>query len=79
MRATLCLLTLLFVQTVVAAAPKVESFSPAGSVKQVRQVAARFSESMVALGDPRLVAPFVVDCAAPGHGRWVDVRHWVYD
>ena len=65
-----------------AAAPpaaRVEVFSPRGSAKQVRQVTARFSVPMVALGDPRLADPFTVDCAAPGKGRWADARNWVYD
>jgi len=59
---------------------RVAAFSPQGTVKQVRQVAARFSEPMVPLGDPRGAAdPFDVRCAEPGAGRWVDTRQWVYD
>ena len=57
----------------------VEVFSPQGTVKDVRQVAVRFSEPMVALGDPRLPAPFDVDCPAQGRGRWADTRNWTYD
>jgi uncharacterized protein YfaS (alpha-2-macroglobulin family) len=57
----------------------VESFSPTGSHKDVRQVQARFSLPMVAFGDPRLTDPFDVDCAAAGAGRWADPRNWVYD
>src|SRR5258705_510201 len=60
-------------------AARVELFSPRGTAKQVRQVTARFSVPMVALGDPRLADPFTVDCAAPGKGRWADTRSWVYD
>src|SRR5262249_7747623 len=45
----------------------------------VRQVTARFSAAMVAIGDPRLADPFSVNCAAPGKGRWADARNWVYD
>jgi uncharacterized protein YfaS (alpha-2-macroglobulin family) len=59
--------------------PRVELFSPQGSAKQVRQVSARFSVPIVALGDPRLADPFTVDCAARGRGRWADTRNWVYD
>lgn len=59
--------------------PRVEVFSPRGTVKDVRQVAVRFAEPMVALGDPRRPAPFTVDCPAPGAGRWADARNWVYD
>lgn len=57
----------------------VELFSPSGSIKQVRQVTARFTTAMVALGDPRLPDPFTIDCAAPGKGRWADTRNWIYD
>lgn len=57
----------------------VEAFNPKGTVKDVRQVAARFSEPMVAFGDPRLEAPFDIACAAKGHGRWADARNWLYD
>ncbi|OYY94582.1 MAG: hypothetical protein B7Y41_07080 [Hydrogenophilales bacterium 28-61-23] len=66
-----------------AGAAGVESFSPQGEVKGVRQVSARFDVDMVPLGDPRLADPFQVDCAAnnkiPGKGRWIDNRNWVYD
>ena len=55
-------------------------FSPQGTVKQVRQVTARFSEPMVPLGDPRdTTAPFEIDCPAHGAGRWIDSRNWSYD
>jgi hypothetical protein len=61
-------------------APRVESFSPEGSSKQVRQVAVRFSEPMIAFGDPRPATDlFAIDCPEPGAARWVDERSWVYD
>ena len=61
-------------------APSVVRFTPTGTVKQVRQVTARFSEPMVALGDPRdTTVPFIVDCAAKGAARWIDSRNWSYD
>ncbi len=60
-------------------AAQVEVFSPQGEVKGVRQVAARFSEPMVAFGDPRLAEPFEVDCPQPGTGRWADQKNWVFD
>ncbi|MEX0957977.1 MAG: MG2 domain-containing protein [Burkholderiales bacterium] len=63
----------------VAQAATIESFSPQGEVKGVRQVVARFSQPMVALGDPRLPAPFEIDCGIPGSARWADTRNWVYD
>ena len=60
-------------------AAQVEVFSPQGEVKGVRQVAARFSEPMVAFGDPRLADPFDIDCAQPGAARWADQKNWVFD
>ena len=61
--------------------PTIEHFSPQGTVKKVRQVTARFSQPMVAFGDPRLSDPFAVDCPAgvEGKGRWADGRIWVFD
>jgi uncharacterized protein YfaS (alpha-2-macroglobulin family) len=59
---------------------RVDSFTPAGLVKQVRQVQVRFSESMIPFGDLRDVAePFIITCPEPGKARWVDDRVWVYD
>jgi alpha-2-macroglobulin len=59
--------------------PRVESFSPEGYVRHIREVVVRFTAPMVALGDPRLTDPFTVSCGAPGKGRWADTRNWVYD
>ena len=68
---------------IAANAVQVESFSPEGYVKQVRQVTVRFSAAMVALGDPRLDDPFTLDCPTGGHvsgkGRWADTTNWVFD
>ncbi|HEX9171335.1 MAG TPA: alpha-2-macroglobulin, partial [Telluria sp.] len=57
----------------------VESFTPVGEVKKIRQVTARFSAPMVAFGDLRARAPFAVDCAEKGSGRWIDATTWSYD
>ena len=57
----------------------VESFSPQGSAKQVRQITARFSAPMVAMGDPRSPQPFDIDCTDPADSRWADPRTWVLD
>lgn len=62
-----------------AQAAGVESFSPQGEVKGVRQAVVRFSAAMVALGDSQLPAPFDVQCGVAGSGRWADTRDWVYD
>ncbi len=77
-----CLSIFLFAMPARAAAgaPSVVHFSPRGTVKQIRQVTARFSEAMVPLGDPRdTTAPFDIDCPAKGAGRWIDSRNWSYD
>ena len=62
-----------------ATSPKIELFSPEGTARQVRQVVARFSAPMVAVGDPRLPDPFDVSCPASGRGRWADATNWAYD
>ena len=60
--------------------PHIVQFSPQGTVKGVRQVSARFSESMVPLGNPRSITdPFAITCPETGTARWVDSRTWVYD
>ncbi len=60
--------------------PRVELFSPQGTVKTVRQVGVRFSEQMVPFGDPRaLIEPFDIECPEKGTSRWADGKNWVYD
>ncbi|MEO8738998.1 MAG: MG2 domain-containing protein, partial [Casimicrobiaceae bacterium] len=61
------------------AAQPVEFFSPQGEVKGVRQVAARFATPMVPFGDPRELDPFDISCPEKGHGRWADMKNWIYD
>lgn len=39
----------------------------------------RFSEDIVALGDPRAKAPAKHDCKIPSEGRWIDTRTWVLE
>jgi alpha-2-macroglobulin len=68
-----------FSETAPTFPPQVEFFSPQGTVKGVRQVAARFSDPMVAFGDPRLPEPFQIDCPESGKARWADVYNWIYD
>ena len=62
-----------------AGAAGVDSFAPEGTVKDVRQVIARFSDQMAAFGDPRLADPFDVKCPEKGKGRWIDGKNWSYD
>lgn len=60
--------------------PRVEFFSPQGTVKTVRQVTVRFSEEMVPFGDPRsLIDPFDRVCPEKGTSRWADGKNWVFD
>ena len=66
------------------AAPQIQLFTPQGEAKGVRQVTARFTEPVVAFGDPRPADPFTVQCdgdpeRTKGSGRWADSRNWVYD
>jgi uncharacterized protein YfaS (alpha-2-macroglobulin family) len=75
----LSLLPLVFLALAARAQTTVEAFTPAGTVKAVRQVTARFSAPMVAFGDTRLAEPFAIDCAQAGSGRWIDARIWTYD
>lgn len=58
---------------------RLESFSPQGTIKNVRQVTARFSEPMTTFGDPRNESPFIIACPEKGAGRWADVKNWVFD
>ncbi len=64
-------------------AATIEFFSPAGEIKGVRQVTARFSSAVVTFGDPRELAPFTIACnpadMGSGKGRWADTRNWVFD
>ena len=75
----LIFIVLSFSSAQAAGAPRVSAFSPTGYVKSVRQVAVRFSAPMTSFGDPRQDAPFTIDCAAKGSGRWADSRNWIYD
>ena len=67
---------------IAAHAAAIVSAAPQGEVAEVRQVTVKFSESVVAFGDPRLADPFALSCqgAVPaGAGRWASDRVWVYD
>ena len=65
-----------------ALAARVADVSPQGEVAVVRQIAVRFEQAVVPAGDPRLAAPFRLECngASPaGDGRWADERRWLFD
>ncbi|MBE8398360.1 hypothetical protein IQB76_20055, partial [Leptospira borgpetersenii serovar Hardjo-bovis] len=55
-------------------------FSPIGEVKKPSQVRARFSESMIPLGNPKVsLYPFEIRCPLQGVQRWVDDKNWVFE
>src|SRR5690348_13747955 len=65
-------------QSTMALGAEILSFSPEGTVKDVRQARASFSEPMIAFGDPRGNGdPFDISCPGAGHGRWADAKNWV--
>lgn len=78
-RSAVALLLVLFTALVHAESPRVEQFTPRGTVKNVRQASASFATSMVPFGEPLLPDPFAVSCPVKGSGRWIDDRTWVYD
>jgi uncharacterized protein YfaS (alpha-2-macroglobulin family) len=50
-----------------------------GTGGSIQAFTVRFSQPMVALGDPRAASPYGVTCAVSGAGRWVDPQTYVYD
>ncbi|HKX44998.1 MAG TPA: MG2 domain-containing protein, partial [Burkholderiaceae bacterium] len=65
-----------------ARAASIVSVSPQGEVAQVRQVAVKFSDSVVPLGDLRLPDPMSLSCLGVtpvGSGRWATDKVWLYD
>ncbi len=65
-----------------ASAVSIVAVTPQGEVEQVRQVTVKFSEAVVAFGDPRLADPLAVACegsAPAGSGRWANDRVWLYE
>src|SRR5262249_31324974 len=63
-------------------AAQITRLSPEGVVPGVRQVAIRFAEPMVPMGDLKAAAPAALSCQGgntSGQGRWVDASNWVFD
>lgn len=63
-------------------AATIANVSPQGEVAQVRQVAVKFSEAVVPLGDLRQPEPMEIACTGttpPGAGRWANDRTWLFD
>lgn len=59
--------------------PEIVMATPGMGGGSVDRFTVRFSDAMVPLGDPRAPAPFKVDCATAGRGRWIDQRAWVWE
>ncbi|MEO8373643.1 MAG: MG2 domain-containing protein [Sphingomonas bacterium] len=60
--------------------PEVVMATPGiGAGGSIQTFTVRFSQPMVALGDPRAKSPYAVTCAVEGAGRWVDPQTYVYD
>ncbi len=66
-----------------AQAARMASAAPQGEVARVRQVLLRFSDPMVALGDPSAGAPATMRCTDDlqrrAAGRWQDERSYAFD
>ncbi len=64
-------------------APQVVTATPGGPGGEgggaIERFTTRFSEPMVALGDPRAASPFMVTCPAAGQGRWIDPQTFVHE
>lgn len=74
----LCYAGVLFLAVSSVQAAYVDQFTPQGEVLDASRATAVFNEEMVALGDTTAPAPFLVQCAVEGQGRWSDARTWTY-
>ncbi len=59
--------------------PQVIVATPGIGNGAIERFTARFSQPIVALGDPRAASPFKVTCAIAGEGRWVDQQTFVHE
>lgn len=59
--------------------PQVVMATPGLGGGAIERFTARFSETMVPLGDPRAPSPFRVGCPVGGQGRWIDQRSFVWE
>lgn len=53
--------------------------TPGAGGGAIERFTMRFSDDMVALGDPRATVPVKVGCTVGGQGRWIDPKTWVWD
>ncbi|MFM9828605.1 MAG: MG2 domain-containing protein, partial [Sphingomonas sp.] len=58
--------------------PRVVVATPGIGDGAIERFTWRFSEPMIALGDPRAASPVKGDCAVGGSGRWADQQTYVY-
>lgn len=58
-------------------APQVVLATPGAENGAIKRFTIRFSQPMVALGDPRAAAPYDRECAVAGEGRWADQQTYV--
>lgn len=59
--------------------PQVEMATPGIGDGAIERFTVRFTQPMVALGDPRAASPFDVKCPIDGEGRWVDQTTFVHE
>lgn len=58
----------------------IESFSPEGEVREIKQVVVQFSEPMVPFGSPGVKNElFDINCPVQGKSRWLDEKTYVYE
>jgi uncharacterized protein YfaS (alpha-2-macroglobulin family) len=78
-RLVLALLVLSPLGAAASNAPQVVMATPGTGGGSIERFTVRFSDPMVALGDPRATGPFKVECSTAGQGRWIDQRTYVWE
>ncbi len=61
------------------ATPRVTLATPGLGNGAIERFTIRFSQPMVALGDPRAKGPLDITCAVGGEGRWADQQTYVWE
>ncbi|WP_206364990.1 alpha-2-macroglobulin family protein [Sphingomonas panacis] len=78
-RIALLMLALAPVAALGDSSPQVVLATPGIGDGAIERFTTRFSQPMVALGDPRAASPYDVKCDVSGTGRWVDPQTYVYE
>jgi len=78
-RIALLMLALAPVAALGDSSPQVVLATPGIGDGAIERFTTRFSQPMVALGDPRAASPYDVKCDVGGTGRWVDPQTFVYE